>query len=668
MNMTIPDFVSGHKPEILAPAGDTPSALAAFAAGADAVYLGLKHFSARMNADNFSTLELSRLVDLAHSEGRKVYVALNTLLKPGDLSSAGRLLKRVSLGAAPDGLIVQDLGAIDLARQTGFTGGVFLSTLANATHPLALQAAKAAGASRVILPRELSIDELRILDAACPEDLGLETFIHGALCWCVSGRCWWSSYMGGKSGLRGRCVQPCRRVYTQKGKTGRFFSCLDLSLDALVKTLTELPSIVSWKIEGRKKGPHYVYYVTTAYRMLRDEGHDSKARKEAMGILEMALGRQPTKARFLPQKNTGPTAVDGQTSSGLLAGKVVKADDGAFVVKPRFDLLPQDYLRIGVEDETWHQTLPVTRRVPKGGTYTLKMPRHKTPKNGTPVFLIDRREPELMDILAQWGKRLERAKSRPEADVSFSYKAPPPAKPEKKLDIVLRGSLPRGRDGKSGVKPGTVQGLWLSPKALDGVSRTLFARISWWLPPVIWPDEEDSWQYLVRQAVRNGARHFVCNEPWQTTLFPDGAATLAAGPFCNVTNPAAVSVLRGMGFSAAFVSPELGGEDILSLPRASCLPMGIVLSGYWPMGIARHGIAPLRGEEPFQSPKGETFWARRYGQNSWIYPAWPLDISARRQALEKAGYSTFVTFAEWPPKAVGEAKRTTEFNWDINIL
>ncbi len=657
-----------HVPEILAPAGDTASALAAFAAGADAVYLGLKHFSARMTADNFSTLELSRLVDLAHSEERKVYVALNTLLKPGDLSSAGRLIKRVCLGAAPDGLIVQDLGALELARQTGFTGSVFLSTLANVTHPLAAKAARDAGASRVILPRELSIDELRLMDAARPENLGYEVFIHGALCWCVSGRCWWSSYMGGKSGLRGRCVQPCRRMYAQRGKSGRFFSCLDLSLDVLVKTLMELPSVVSWKIEGRKKGPHYVYYVTTAYRMLRDQGQDPQARKEALAILDMSLGRSPTRARFLPQKDTSPTASDGQTASGLLAGKVSREETGTFVLKPRFALLPQDYLRIGVEDESWYATMPVTRYVPKGGTLTLKMPRHKSPKTGTPVYLIDRREPELAELLAEWEKCLAAAKARPETEVDFAYSSPTPAKSEKRLEITLRGSLPKGREGKSGLRPGAVQGLWLSPKAVDGVSRTLFSRISWWLPPVIWPDEEENWQRIVRQALRNGARHFVCNEPWQAAFFPEGKVSLAAGPFCNIANVAAISVLRDMGFSAAFVSPELGGKDFLSLPRASCLPLGVVISGYWPMGIARHGIAPLKPEEPFQSPKGEGFWGRRYGQNMWIYPAWPLDLAARRQELEKAGYTMFASFAEWPPQSVGEARRTSEFNWDIGMV
>ena len=425
-----------ERPEILAPAGDAQCFTAALAAGADAVYLGLKHFSARMQAENFGLTDLSRLTDLAHEEQARVYVAMNVLVKPQETAAAYRLIHRLARQVRPDGIIVQDLAMLDLARQAGFEGEINLSTLANITHPQGLQTAKDLGASRVILPRELSIDEIRAMGEACPEGLDLECFVHGALCYCVSGRCYWSSYMGGKSGLRGRCVQPCRRVYRQggaaaaamakqaeqqareqgrngrdggrdmrrprpqrtnpgKGRDGRFFSCLDLSLDVLAKTLLHIPHLVSWKIEGRKKGPHYVYHVVTAYRMLRDNPGDPQARKDAEAILEMALGRPGSRARFLPHKdNLIPTDPSGQTSSGLLAGKINVTPEGQVLLKPHFELLPQDYLRVGVEDERWHATLPVTRRTPKAGTLMLRLPKHKTPKAGTPVFLIDRREPE----------------------------------------------------------------------------------------------------------------------------------------------------------------------------------------------------------------------------------------------------------------------------------
>lgn len=668
-------------PEILAPAGDMQAALAAFAAGADAVYLGLKHFSARMQAENFATGELAALTELAHAEGRRVYVAMNALIKPGDPGAAGRMVARLARDVRPDALIVQDLGMLDIARQAGFAGELHLSTLANVSHPAALNVARQLGASRVILPRELNIDELRACGAACPEGLDLEFFVHGALCYCVSGRCYWSSYMGGKSGLRGRCVQPCRRVYRQKGRVGRFFSCLDLSLDVLAKTLLSVPHMASWKIEGRRKGAHYVYYAVSAYRLLRDNADDPKARKQAEDILEMALGRPGTHSRFLPQRGDDPTAPGEQTSSGLLAGKIGQSTEGAIFFKPRFELLPQDLLRIGYEDESWHATLPVARRVPKAGTFTLRLPRHKTPKSGTPVFLIDRREPELTREVRAWQARLERHQGarramRNAADESgapeFVPVYPAPGKPGRPLEIILRGSLPHGRQGKDGVRPGTVLGLWLSPKALREVSRTLYPRISWWLPPVIWPDEEAQWARMAQQAARDGARHFVLNTPWQTGLFGDAHArrdlVLTAGPFCNTANPAALAVLRQLGFAAAMVSPELPGEDMLALPRHSCLPLGVVLSGYWPMGVTRHHLEGLNPGEPFTSPKNEVFWARRHGQNTWIYPGWPLDIEDRRAQLEAAGYTLFLRIEEHPPQTVPTPRRTSPFNWDIPLL
>lgn len=699
------------KPEILAPAGDTSSALAALAAGADALYLGLKHFSARMQAENFSTTELSRLVDLANQHDARVYVAMNTLLKPDDMDSAYRLAARLARDAQPHGLIVQDLGMVDLARQAGFQGGIFLSTLANITHPAGLQVALDAGASRVILPRELSIDEIRAMGEACPDGLDLECFVHGALCYCVSGRCYWSSYMGGKSGLRGRCVQPCRRVYRQGGNavpppprdeekpryadskgraqdrhrqtrqdrprttgklhSGRYFSCLDLSLDVLAKTLLDVPHLTSWKIEGRKKGPHYVYHVVTAYRMLRDNPSDPQARKMAEDILGMALGRPGSHARFLPQRALTPTAPNDQTSSGLLIGKVALDGDKPFI-KPYIELLSQDYLRVGVEDQTWHATLPVTRRTPKAGTLPLRLPKHKTPKAGTPVYLIDRRQPELMDLLKQWQAKLDSCKGRPSGAVNSCPELPTPARPRKRPDMFLRSAIPQGRETR-GAKHSHMA-LWLSPKAQE-VSRTIVPRMAWWLPPVIWPEEEAGMRRLVHHMMRNGATHFVCNAPWQMAFFQNletperfGELDILAGPFCNVANAAHIAQLERMGFAGAFVCPELPAADLLALPAQSSLPLGFVLDGFWPVAIARFSLLGIKPNEPFASPKGEVFWARNYGGNVWIYPGWPLNFTEKRAELEKAGYSFFLHVDETPPASLPEVRRHGLFNWDEELL
>ena len=731
------------RPEILAPAGDAPSFLAALAAGADAIYLGLKHFSARMQAENFGLTELSRLTDLAHAENARVYVAMNTLVKPGEPAQAYRLAARLARQVRPDGLIVQDLAMLDLARQAGYEGGLFLSTLANLTHPESLIQAKQLGADRVILPRELSIDEIRMMGEACPEGLDLECFVHGALCYCVSGRCYWSSYMGGKSGLRGRCVQPCRRVYRQGGPAaialvrnaereeqdrmrqeqsrmdiarknrtgrdgrdgrgrpdsrgkgddrrsesfdaprrpssrgqirgkehnGRWFSCLDLSLDVLAKTLLNIPHLVSWKIEGRKKGPHYVYHVVTAYRMLRDNPGDAQARKAAEEILQMSLGRPASRARFLPQKDhIIPTSPDGQTSSGLLAGKIRIEPEGGVTLKPFFELLPQDYLRVGVEDERWHATMPVTRRIPKGGSLTIRLPKHKTPKAGTPVFLIDRREPELMRIIKSWQARLEAMPSRPSKAVESEPRLPKPIKAKTRPDMYVRSSVPHGKETRT--NRSQLQGLWLSARSVE-LSRTVAPRMCWWLPPVIWPEEEETIRRSIGRLWRDGARHFVCNAPWQRGLFPDQLdedADLLAGPFCNAANAPTLGILAKMGFVGAFVSPELAQEDMLALPAQSPLPLGVVLSGYWPVGISRFGLLGVKANEPFLSPMGEPFWARQYGGNIWIYPGWPLDITSKRQELLAAGYSFFAHMQENPPASVPDMRRKSLFNWEGDLL
>ena len=704
-----------HRPEILAPAGDMEAALAAFAAGADAVYLGLKNFSARAQSENFSLTDLSRLADLAGAENRKIYVALNSVLKSDDLAPAGRLVARLARDVKPNALIVQDIGALDLARQAGFEGELHLSTLANVTHPAALFEAARLGASRVILPRELSIDEIRQTCAAAPPGLALELFVHGALCYCVSGRCYWSSYLGGKSGLRGRCVQPCRRVYAHKQRAGAFFSCLDLSLDLMAKTLLDIPNLASWKIEGRRKGPHYVFYVTTAYRMLRDNPADPQIKKAVEDILDMALGRPHTRGRFLPQHEAQVTSPDGQSASGLFVSKVTlealeqagkgkaarkgeapragkEARPGPVLLKisPRLELLPGDYLRIGLEDEDAHFTTTVTKHIPKGGALTLRPSMGKPPKSGTPVYLLDRREPELRAALKTWEGKLGAHAGRQSRPINWEPDLAAPvvsgagpgvdktatgkAKTKSGQVIILRSSIPHGKDTRTGRHSQTLNGLWLSRRTAEETSRTVVPRVSWWLPPVIWPDEEQTWRQLLARVMANNAAHFVCNAPWQMALLRDAAGedlsrlTVTAGPFCNITNPLAVRVLAEAGFNQAVVSPELSGEDLLALPALSPLPLGIVLSGFWPVGLSRHKQNPKLLGEPLASPKRETFWLRQYGQNLWVYPAWPLDISDKKDSLVQAGYALFIHIHEHPGRDVPDAGRVSPFNWELGLL
>lgn len=718
-----------ERPDILAPAGQPDSFLAALAAGADAVYAGLKHFSARMQADNFAVKELARFAALGRDKGVKTYVALNTMLKPGDLDAAGRLLDRVAQAVRPDGIIVQDPGAVALLKQIAFEGEIHLSTLAAVSPMAGLETAKEMGARRVVLAREFHVDEIKAMQAAAEElDIDLEAFVHGALCFCVSGRCYWSSYMGGKSGLRGRCVQPCRRRYSGKGAAkggggagsgpgkdgGRVFSCTDLSLDILAKTLLQFPRIKAWKIEGRKKGPHYVFYAVTAYKMLRDHSDDPAARKEAVAILERALGRQGSHGLFLPQNPHQPLAEKGEeaaVASGMLAGRVALTPEGGAFFSPRFPLLKGDLLRIGAEDDSWHQTIPIRKAIPKAGRLDIRpaapkvkkphaplppgakaaqspkgkgqaakgkgqgkqrpfYPRSgpRLPPKGAPVYLIDRREAELASRLGSMQVELEKQVAPGGVSSEFEAVLPPPAfRPTKVATLNVQRALASGKRQERGV-----QGLWMTPFTPAKCSPTLYSKIWWWLPPVIWPEEEEAWKKALYKLVRDGGRRIVCNAPWQLGLLPPdhvgGKVKPVAGPFCNLSNALAIGEMQSLGFDMAIISPELGQEEILALPSQSPLPLGIVVSGAWPVGVTRYKSPFITPQEPLISPKGEAFFTRAYGPLSWIYPAWPLDLSEHQEALEQSGYGLFINLKEPRPRSLDEPARSSPFNWEHGVV
>ncbi|OQX05401.1 MAG: peptidase U32 [Desulfobacteraceae bacterium IS3] len=659
-------------PLILAPAGNRAAFLAALAAEADAVYCGLKDFSARMEAKNFSTEELASLTQLAHKKGVKVYIALNSLMKPGDADVAGKLLDQLNRHVKPDALIIQDLSVLQLAEQTGFSGQIHFSALANVSFPAALKFISESfrhRISRVVIPRELSIDEIKIMSAACPPGLELEVFVHGALCYGVSGRCYWSSWLGGKSGLRGRCVQPCRRLYARRfsvagEKYRRFFSCQDLSLDVLTKVLKTVPNIGAWKIEGRKKGPHYVFYTVSAYRMLRDQGHDPRMKKAALELLERSLGRSGTHYNFLSQRPQNPIDMDTQTGSGFLMGKVKGTKDSPYLV-PREELLPGDLLRIGYEDESWHATQRVGRHVPGGGRLYLKFSSPGPRSEDIPVFLTDRREKALEDMLEGLEKECPPIASRiHESDFHVRY---PRFSEKKKHPNLIEFSVKRMPDKK---KPDGAAGFWLSDEITTSHFSFLTSHsIYWWLPPVIWPEDESKWDSLIQLALKNGSRNFVLNAPWQTAFFREpGQLSLWAGPFCNIANPLAVKELASLGFSGVIVSPELGAADYLDLPKHSSLPLGIVISGNWPLSVSRVISDQLKTDVPFFSPKGEEAWAAKYGSDIWIFPNWQSDITEKKKELQAAGYSLFVHLSEPLPEKVKLKKRPGIWNWDISLL
>ncbi|OOM50791.1 U32 family peptidase [Clostridium beijerinckii] len=261
-----------NKIELLAPAGSMESLIAAINNGADAIYLGGNKFSARAYASNFDNETMMKAVDYAHSYNVKVYVTINTILKQSELKEALKYAGYLyEIGV--DAIIIQDLGLVKLIRDVYPYFELHASTQMTIHNAEGALYFREKGMQRIVLSRELTVDEIKYIS----KDLGIETeiFVHGALCVCYSGQCLMSSMIGGRSGNRGRCAQPCRMQYTLKGENfgerkayllSPKDTCFIDDMDAVIKSGTS-----SLKVEGRMKKPEYVAGVTRNYRKAIDK-------------------------------------------------------------------------------------------------------------------------------------------------------------------------------------------------------------------------------------------------------------------------------------------------------------------------------------------------------------------------------------------------------------
>jgi len=275
--------------ELLAPAGSMAAFKAALLGGADAVYLGGKSFGARRQAANFSDQELNTAVRAAHRRGVKVYVTVNTLIKEGEVPSVFSYLGYLE-SIAVDAVILQDRGLLRLILGS-FSLPVYASTQMNIHSPEGVIWAEKNGISRVILARELRLEELEAIREATR--LELEVFIHGALCYSFSGQCLFSSAVGGRSGNRGLCAQPCRMRYKLGRDTGYLLSTADLFGVNTIPDLLRL-GVDGLKIEGRMRSPLYVYLTSKIYSAAIQRAEDGRSpliTQREKALLEVVFNR-----------------------------------------------------------------------------------------------------------------------------------------------------------------------------------------------------------------------------------------------------------------------------------------------------------------------------------------------------------------------------------------
>ena len=348
--------------ELLAPAGSREALAAAVENGANAVYLAGNRFGARAYAENFDEAALREAIRYAHLRGVSVHVTVNTAVGDTELSALADYFRFLE-DAGADAVLVQDLGAARLAREAAPGLPLHASTQMTVHNLAGVRALEELGFSRVVLSREMTLDEIRKICAESRAEI--EVFAHGALCVCYSGQCLMSSMIGGRSGNRGRCAQPCRLPYALvdesgedvlEGKAGKYLlSPRDLKTIELLPELMAA-GVASLKLEGRMKRPEYVAVATAAYRAAIDrvlaEVRDEAAEREEERRLAQIFNRDFTTAYLL--KNHGKEMMSDKrpNNRGLLVGRVVSYDAG----ERRARVKLSETLGAGDQADVWVKT------------------------------------------------------------------------------------------------------------------------------------------------------------------------------------------------------------------------------------------------------------------------------------------------------------------------
>ena len=547
-------------PELLAPAGSYEALLAAVEAGADAVYFGGRAMNARALAKNFDDEETARAIDYLHLHGRRAYITLNTQLTTRELDSAlsyAETLYRLGV----DALIVADLGLMRLIRREIPDLELHASTQASVHSSAGADLlADSLGVSRVVLARELSLENIRYAVAhAKPE---IEIFLHGALCVCHSGQCLFSSLVGGRSGNRGTCAQPCRLPYNGTYPLSLRDLCAAEHIPALIDS-----GVASLKIEGRMKSPGYVYGVTSIYRRLLDENR--AADKDELTHLAKLFSRGGFTDGYLTgrhdRKMTGIRSESDKLESRLLdEGRAFLAQSvpicGSCEIalgKPSRLTLSLGGRSVSVEgaEPSPARTSPLTaesvkeRLVKLGGTNLTMRPEDLslTLENGLnlPPSAINALRRDAVSALTSSRRELA------------STERPSPSRPPFSSKPLLSLSL-RTTEQFHALDEKTLSAfdeIYLPLSELSSCKERMPNGVS--LPPVITDLEKDGVKKALGEAASRGISLVMIENGAQLSLVREAGMTAVGGFRLGVTNQSAAAHWLSLGLSDLILSPEL---------------------------------------------------------------------------------------------------------------
>ncbi|MBU1565642.1 MAG: U32 family peptidase [Proteobacteria bacterium] len=609
--------------ELLAPAGSVETFRAALDSGADAVYVGAPGFNARNLARDLRLEEIGAMIHACHKLGKKLFVAANSLVLEKELPLVIENLALLQ-ELQPDGLIVQDLGIIRLVKNYFPLLRMHASTLMLAHNSDAVRFLAALGCQRVVLARELTLKEITAITAGSGET-EIEVFIHGAMCFSYSGLCMFSSYLGGKSGLRGRCVQPCRRAYSEgsqgkghgkKAEPSRYlFSMNDLSgLDVLPALLQT--GITSLKIEGRLRSAHYVQCIVGAYRQVLDAAPEDQERAvvAAKALADRAMSRKTSPGYFLSPQPAEAITPFHSGNMGIHLGRftTIKMSGGQQICKfvLKGDLTVGDRLRLhrepsgermpyrlkalfvsGVQQDQAISGSKVSIALPDdfemtaGGHVEVYKIDSAAGRPVNPNFLATA---ETARELAGIRKKLSRSIERVVVKVCDSDEpdvVPVPGKKgEKRRKPSLRPGLKKGLPLEWWLKTDSVKTLLsdmpLSPDRVllsfdkqilsqaGKIKTTLGSKarmVVWALPPLIMENELSRFHKQITILMRTGFRSFQLGHISQVALFGKEKVQLFADYTLNLLNSQAMAMAGDLGLSRAQAAIEVDRDALRDL-------------------------------------------------------------------------------------------------------
>ena len=572
--------------EILAPAGNEQSLVAAVRSGADAVYLGTGAFNARRNADNFRDNSLTDAVNYCHGRGVKVYVTLNTLIRDEELPAFLTAAREVA-EAGPDGVIVQDLAVVQVLKTICPDLPLVGSTQMSVHNAAGVRALEDLGFSRVVLARELTLEEIKRIRAETKAEL--EVFIHGALCMSVSGMCYYSAMMGERSGNRGLCAQPCRLNSSCNGRPYAL-SLKDMSFITRVREL-EAAGVCSVKIEGRMKRPEYVAAAVTAVRTaLKGEQPD-------MATLQAVFSRSGFTDGYLTGKRNGKMfgvrTVEDAAASRTVFGKLAELYRREYPGVP-VDLTlaaKGDALSLTATDDAGNVAVsaaPIERQ--DMAPLTEEIARRNLAKTGGTPFTLRECRIELPDDLPVPGSvvnglrrevldRLLTQRSRGN-DYILHPMDPLPIEPYAPQKQKLRLRFERAEQAFFSPE---AEAVILPLEEIERHPELLRESVPLWaeLPQLIWPMEEQAVLERLMALKEKGLRDAVAGNVCELSLARQAGLTVHGGPTLNVTNTLSLETYEAMDLSDTTLSFELP------------VKMGARLGGAKPRGILAYGRLPI---------------------------------------------------------------------------